>query len=96
MLGGWKNRENATNGEISNTSMSTRPGTMVVPIHTATSDSIKPSARNEVASKPPPLSRIRRRPPVSGSSDQAIGHNILGPGPGIDTSSQFTSDAGAH
>ena len=96
MLGGWKNKENATKGEISSTNMSTRPGTMVVPIQTAASDSIRPIAKNAVASKPPPLMRIRRSPPVSGSNDQAIGHSILGPGPGIDTSSQFTLEAGGY
>tara|TARA_B110000467_G_C18293721_1_gene466508 strand:- start:630 stop:920 length:291 start_codon:yes stop_codon:yes gene_type:complete len=96
MLGGWKNKEKAVKGDISKTSMSTRPGTAVVPIQTAASDNISPNARKEVASKPPPLKRIRRSPPVNGSSDQAIGHSILGPGPGIDTSSQFTLGGGGH
>ena len=84
--GGWKNNENAANGEISNLIMSTLPGTLLAPSQTATSDSIIPAARNEVGHNPSLLTK-RINPTVSGSRDQAIGNSILGPTPGASNSS---------
>ena len=85
--GGWKNRQNAANGETKSFKKSTRPGTEDEPIQTAIREIMIPLA-NKIGTINPLSCKISRQPPTSGSNDQAIGKSILGPTPGSLTSSQ--------